>query len=127
MARQSTPQKKTVKRVMHEYKHGELKTSRGKKVKSRRQAVAIALHEAGASKYESRRENEKTLRRTKRRERRGDTAKARTEGGGRRRSTGTKRRGATKTRAELYAEARRRGIPGRSRMNKQQLERALRR
>lgn len=127
MARQSTPQKKTVKRVMHEYKHGELKTSRGKKVKSRRQAVAIALHEAGASKYESRRENEKTLRRTKRRERHGDTAKARTEGGGRRRSTGTKRRGATKTRAELYAEARRRGIPGRSRMNKQQLERALRR
>lgn len=127
MARQSRPQKKTVNRVMHEFKHGELKTSRGRKVKSRRQAVAIALQEAGASKYESGRENQANLRRTKRRERRGDTAKARTEGGARRRSTGTKHRGATKTRAELYAEARRRGIPGRSRMNKQQLERALHR
>ena len=46
MARQSRPQKKTVKRVMHEYKHGELKTSRGKKVKSRKQAIAIGLSEA---------------------------------------------------------------------------------
>lgn len=44
---QSTAQKKTVKRVMHEYKHGELKTARGKrKVKSRKQAIAIGLSKA---------------------------------------------------------------------------------
>jgi hypothetical protein len=43
-------------RVMHEFKQGELKSGPGGKggpVKSRRQAVAIALEEAGASKYES--------------------------------------------------------------------------
>ena len=41
-----------VKKVMHEYKHGELKSGRagkGGKVKSRKQAVAIALSEARAS------------------------------------------------------------------------------
>jgi hypothetical protein len=38
-----------VEKVMHEYKHGELKSGRGGKggkVKSRKQAVAIALSEA---------------------------------------------------------------------------------
>jgi hypothetical protein len=40
---------------MHEFKHGELKSGRGGKVKSRRQAIAIALKEAGASKSEKRR------------------------------------------------------------------------
>ena len=59
MVKQSRPQKKTMERVMHEYKHGELETRAGRKVKSRRQAVAIALHEAGASKYESKRENKR--------------------------------------------------------------------
>ena len=41
-----------VKKVMHEYKHGELKSGRGGKggkVKSRKQAVAIALSEARES------------------------------------------------------------------------------
>ncbi len=52
---ESKAQKNTVGRVMHEYKHGELESSRGGKVKSRKQAVAIALSEAGASKSESRR------------------------------------------------------------------------
>src|SRR5919199_5990057 len=83
MAKQSRGQKKTVERVMHEFKHGELKSGprgRGGKVRSRRQAIAIALHEAGASKYESRKENERNLRRTKRKERRGETALAETEG-----------------------------------------------
>jgi Family of unknown function (DUF6496) len=45
---------------MHEFKHGELRSGpggKGGKVKSRRQAIAIALNEAGASKYESDREN----------------------------------------------------------------------
>jgi hypothetical protein len=41
---------KTIKRVMHEKKHGTLKSGRsGKKVKSRKQAVAIALSEARKS------------------------------------------------------------------------------
>ena len=51
-ARTSPRQRKTVGRVLHEYKHGELKRSRGGrggKVKSRRQAIAVALSEAGAS------------------------------------------------------------------------------
>jgi len=38
-----------VKKVMHEYKHGELKSGGRKKVKSRKQAVAIALSEARKS------------------------------------------------------------------------------
>ena len=35
-----------IEKVMHEYKMGTLKSSSGKKVKSRRQAIAIALSEA---------------------------------------------------------------------------------
>lgn len=42
-------QKKTEK-VMSEYKSGSLKSSSGRKVTSRKQAVAIALSEAGVSK-----------------------------------------------------------------------------
>jgi len=41
--------KKKVEKVMGEYKRGTLKSSSGKKVKSRRQAVAIAMSEAGMS------------------------------------------------------------------------------
>lgn len=77
---QSPEQQKTVERVMHEYKHGELESSSGKKVKNPKQAVAIALHEAGASKYESPQKNRENLRKTKAKERRGETAKARKEG-----------------------------------------------
>ena len=43
-------QKSKVKKVMHEHKHGTLKSGSGKKVKSRKQAVAIAMHESGQSK-----------------------------------------------------------------------------
>ena len=38
--------KKKVHKVMSEYKHGSLKSGKGGKVKSRKQAVAIALNEA---------------------------------------------------------------------------------
>jgi len=38
---------KKVSKVMREYKSGKLKSSSGKKVTSRKQAVAIALSEAG--------------------------------------------------------------------------------
>jgi hypothetical protein len=41
---------KKVAKVMREYKGGKLKSSSGKKVTSRKQAVAIALSEAGMSK-----------------------------------------------------------------------------
>jgi len=124
MARQSPAQKETVERVMHEFKHGELKTARGsRKVKNPKQAIAIALHEAGASKYESPAENKRNLRRTKAKERRGETYRDEAEGGKARRKSA--RSNSEKTRAELYQEAKRRNIPGRSKMNKQQLERAL--
>lgn len=39
-----------IHKVMHEFKNGELKTSQGKKVIKRRQAIAIAMSEAGLSK-----------------------------------------------------------------------------
>ena len=38
--------KAKVGKVMHEFKHGKLKSGRGGKVKSRKQAVAIGLSEA---------------------------------------------------------------------------------
>ncbi|HZS83907.1 MAG TPA: DUF6496 domain-containing protein [Stellaceae bacterium] len=114
---QSKAQKDTVRRVMHEFKRGKLDTSRGKKVKNRRQAIAIALHEAGASKDESRKKNAENLKRTKARERKGETAAARKPA----RRSGRRER----TRAELYAEAKRRKIPGRSKMDKDALRQAL--
>jgi hypothetical protein len=109
---QSKAQKETVSRVMHEFKHGELESGSGRKVRNPKQAIAIGLREAGASRYESKEKNRENLRRTKARERRGATEKDRSER-------------ADQTRAELYAEARRRNIPGRSKMSKTELERAL--
>ncbi len=38
-----------VGKVMHEFKHGELKSGKGGKVKSRKQAIAIGLSEARRS------------------------------------------------------------------------------
>ena len=83
MPKESMSQRKTVGRVMHEWKHGELKRGRGGKggrVKNPRQAVAIALHEAGASKYAGKGENRRSYARTKRKERRGETAQQEREG-----------------------------------------------
>ncbi len=73
-------QKEVVGRVMHEFKHGELESNRGGKVKSRKQAVAIALNEAGESKFESPQKNREHLKKTKEKERRGETAQAQKEG-----------------------------------------------
>lgn len=111
MAKESKAQKETVERVMHEFKHGELKTRGGAKVKSRRQAIAIGLSEAGASKEQSPSENRKRLKQSKRKEQQGRTAMQEKEG--------------PKTKAELYDEAKRRHIPGRSKMDKVELARAL--
>ncbi len=101
MPKPSEPQKRTVERVMHEFKHGDLESGSGRKVKSRKQAIAIALSEAGASNRETPQANRANLRRTKAKERQRET------------------------KADLYAEARRRDLPGRSKMTKAQLRSAL--
>jgi hypothetical protein len=103
MASQSKEQKETIQRVMHAYKHGELEQAQGGTVENPKQAVAIALREAGASKSETPQKNKENLRKTKSIQRRGET------------------------RVSLYEEAQRQNIPGRSRMSKEALARALRR
>jgi hypothetical protein len=100
---QRKDQKQVMERVMHEFKEGELKSGGGEKVTDRRQAVAIGLSESGSSNQQTPAENRKRL------------AKARRDA-----------RGDGPTRAELYAEAKRRGVAGRSKMTKAELERALR-
>jgi hypothetical protein len=131
---ESKEQRGTVERVMHEYKEGELKTGGGKgpKVKSRKQAVAIALHEAGATNQESPKKNKQNLARTKGKERKGQTAEAEKEGKraqdrtvakGESRSSGSSNNEPSK--AELYERAKHRHIAGRSKMSKSELQRAL--
>lgn len=139
MAKQGPAQRTTVGRVMHEFKHGELKRGRGGKVKNPKQAIAIALSEAGASKYQSPAKNRQRLAHTKAKERRGQTAQQEKEGRmgasrdrrrattSRRKTSTSSRRGNGPTRVELYQRARRKGIAGASRMRKAELERALRR
>jgi hypothetical protein len=96
MAQTSPHQRKTTGRVMHEFAHGELRSGpggEGGKVKSRRQAIAIALKEAGASKHESPAANRRNLAKTEGKEARGETYQQETEGkshvgaGGRRESS----------------------------------------
>lgn len=83
MPRETTAQRKTTGRVMHEFAHGELKSGaggKGGKVKSRKQAIAIALHEAGASKSDGKKKNRSNLAKTKRKEAAGRTAQQEKEG-----------------------------------------------
>jgi hypothetical protein len=138
---------------MHEFKHGELKSGpNGKagKVRSRKQAIAIALNEAGHSKYKSEAENTRARSKTGRKEARGRTAQQEIEGKGRigakdkresspamggtnatsptragKKAANARVRGG-KTKEQLYRQARRRDIPNRSKMTKTQLENALR-
>jgi hypothetical protein len=49
MAKKPTKAQKKVEKVMSEYSAGTLKSSSGKKVTNRKQAIAIALSEAGKS------------------------------------------------------------------------------
>jgi hypothetical protein len=79
MAKQSPRQQEIIERVMHEYKHGELESGSGAKVKTKKQAIAIGLKEAGASKYESKSDNKRNLEHTKKKERSGKTAKQQKE------------------------------------------------
>jgi hypothetical protein len=151
MPSQSKEQRGTMERVMHEYKEGELRTGRGKgpKVKSRKQAIAIGLHESGATNQESAAKNKANLARSKSKERKGQTAEAEKEGkraqgrtvakgesrarGSSTSSRSTSSRSAASrssrsqepTKAELYERAKKRKIEGRSKMSKEELERAL--
>ncbi|MET7248279.1 DUF6496 domain-containing protein [Methylobacterium sp. EM32] len=102
--RTTEAQKGTIARVMHEFKEGELERNDGAPVTDRRQAIAIALREAGASNQESPADNRSNFRRTRAKER--DTR-------------------SHATRAALYDEAKRRDIKGRSRMTRGELEQAL--
>jgi len=152
MAKSSPRQRRIEGRVMHEFKHGELRSGprgKGGKVKSRRQAIAIALSEAGASKYQSEPENRRSRRKTERKEARGQTYQQEREGkshvgargkressramGGKNARRRTQRglkaarsrvRGGP-TKAELYRRAKAKGIEGRSKMTKQQLKNAV--
>ena len=79
----SLRQRKSIGRVMHEYAHGELKSGRsgkGGQVKSRRQAIAIALNEAGASKYNSKARNRRNEAKTEHKESKGQTYQQEREG-----------------------------------------------
>jgi hypothetical protein len=80
MAKSTPSQRKTAGRVMHEFKYGELKSGsggKGGKVKSRKQAIAIALGESGASKYVSKAENKRNLSKSKHKEAKGETGQER--------------------------------------------------
>src|SRR5437868_10463791 len=138
--RQSKDQKGTTERVMHEYKKGELESGRsGQKVKSRKQAIAIALSESGSSNRNSPKKNRSNERRSRSKERSGRTAEAEKEGKSaqrrtlskgrtgtnRRKTTGSSGRVTGPTKAELMERAKKRNITGRSRMSKGELQRAL--
>ena len=97
MPKQSAAQKATIGRVMHEFKHDELQSSTGAKVKNPKQAIAIALHEAGATRDETPAKNRQNLAKTKSKERRGQTAQAEKEGKAAQDKTLRKRAGAPKS------------------------------
>ncbi|NIK89216.1 hypothetical protein FHS83_002534 [Rhizomicrobium palustre] len=82
MAKTTRRQRKTTGRVMHEFKHGELGRGRaGGKVKSRKQAIAIALSEAGASNRQSPTQKRKARKKTTKKQARGVTGQQRQEAG----------------------------------------------
>lgn len=130
MAKQSKEQKEIVERVMHEFKHGDLETGTGKKVRNPKQAIAIGLSEAGASKYESEESNRENLKRTKKRERgdkRVQDKRQRTSSDGRSSAASElSSAGSDRTKARLYEEAKKQKIPSRSKMSKKELARAVR-
>ncbi len=162
-------QDRKVARVMHEFKEGDLKRPDGETVTDRRQAVAIALSEAGLSWRDRARKAGRTARtvvgavaskagkaaghagralrngaarvaanvRGRFRSRPSDSATASvspprsnsaSDGPVRKPASRGASSGATRaaaSRADLYLRAQQRGIAGRSRMSKSELERAL--
>jgi hypothetical protein len=112
----TSPQKRVEGRVMHEFKHGKLRSGphgEGGKVRSRKQAIAIALSEAGASRSKAGDENKQSPSRTGSKE-----AKRRT-------GPKERKKPGADTVLQLRALAARRGVARRSRMTKQQLKTAL--
>ena len=107
---------------MHEFKHGDLESGSGRKVENPRQAIAIALHEAGASRDETPAGNRRNLARTEAKERQAEAGR---KGGGEAAPARSSGGGGGESRAALYAEATKRGISGRSRMTKAQLAKVL--
>ena len=93
----SPKQRRKVKRVMHEFKEGELKAGRGRrgKVKSRRQAIAIAMSELGQSRQRGKRKTTKTA--------------AKRGSGSRGKSATTRAKRTTTTRTKRATCAKRRG------------------
>jgi Family of unknown function (DUF6496) len=94
----SPKQRRKVKRVMHEFKEGDLKGGRGQrgKVKSRRQAIAIAMSESGQSRQRGKRKTTKAAaKRGTAAAKRGTTARKRTT-----KTTGSSRGGKRTTRAK---------------------------
>src|SRR5215218_6487969 len=114
MTKQSRAQKETVHRVMHKFKEGKLKIrGSGPRVKNPKQAIAIALHEAGASNQENPKKNRENLSQTKAKERKGETASSKnasknTASPRERLGSKASKAGRAKTHAELYADAKRR-------------------
>ena len=84
-------------------------------MKSPKQAIAIALSEAGVSNRKRPAQNAKSRRTTNAKEAKGETAQQVKEG----------RSAPDRNRGELYEEAKKRDIPGRFKMSKAQLEKAL--
>ncbi len=82
MAKQSPRQREIVGRIMHEFKQGDLASSSGQEVTDPRQAIAIALHEAGASRDETPAGNPRDLARTKAKEEKAAPARSPKSGGG---------------------------------------------
>jgi hypothetical protein len=56
----SPRQKRKTKKVMHEFKHGQLKSGGRRKVKSRKQVIAIAMSESGQSRKRGARKKKAT-------------------------------------------------------------------
>jgi hypothetical protein len=120
MPSETRRQKQTVARAMHKLKHGELQSGEGGSggtVKSPGQAIAIALSEAGASSARTPAENKHARARSRAKEGTGEPARALAEGDA----------PDEPSFAQLVKKARVLGVPGRSRMTKDQLVRALRR
>ena len=114
MVKTTREQQKSVGRVMHEFKHHELKSGaagKGGPVKSRRQAIAIALREAGESRSDSPAKRREALARTKQKESRGETYQQVREGKSQVGARG--RRSRTAVRRVKPAASRTRGAPKR--------------
>lgn len=58
--------RKRAREEMHKFKHGTLRSSNGKKVTNRKQAIAIALSESGQSRKKKRKGRRKAARKHKR-------------------------------------------------------------